>query len=258
MLKVRILKITSPSSFWIADKDPLAFLKLIHNELSLQMEKTLNFSALKPDELIAVYDLNSKMWYRAQIVREINSFSNSETVICFYVDTGDKMSCRRVDCREICDPKLKSLPPLAKHCSLYGVKPQSSNIFNRNETSEWKPAAVQFFHDLLKDESQCLLAAYNDPNESNQFETKLYAKENEQSLVCINNLMVVNRFASYCSLETKKSIEQLDKGVLNYYELDENHNNLTYMKIYMKTKFYHIGNIFFKVSQALKNILTEK
>jgi superfamily II DNA/RNA helicase len=234
MLKVQILKITSPSNFWIADKDPSAFLKLIHNELSLHMEKNLNFNALKSDELIAVFDLNSKMWYRAQIVKEINSFSKSDTIICFYVDTGDKMSCRRVDCREISDPKLKSLPALAKHCSLYGIKPQSSNIFNRNETNEWKPAGIQFFCDLLKDESKCLLASYNDPNESNQFETRLYIKENDQSLVCVNNLMVVNRFASYCSLEAKRCVEQLENCASNFNELNENHYNLTYMKIYLK------------------------
>lgn len=121
---VEILRISSPSNFWIAEKNSDQFINLIsefirqeQNDASLGSENCLN-----DKETISFYDLNRDKFYRARIIEQITSF-RSNCFSLFMIDLAERTTVPKHCCQPILNEKLKQLPPLARQCSLYGIQP---------------------------------------------------------------------------------------------------------------------------------------
>ena len=131
MQKIEIIRITGPDDFWIAEKHSTAFLDMIHNELKRENEVyPTAYEQLAPDlsqqsqtYIVAIYEKVSRKWFRGVIISKITSFNQSENFNCYLIDTGETLPISKNCCSRILNENLKTLPPLAKHCSLFGITP---------------------------------------------------------------------------------------------------------------------------------------
>jgi len=131
MQKIEILRIKSPSDFWIAERDSKSFLDLIHKEIKKESENSdynqqsgsANQEDTNPSPIVAINDKLSRKWFRAITVAKVNSFSESHNFKCFLIDTGETVVVSKSSCSRIYNKNLHRLPPLAKHCSLFGIEP---------------------------------------------------------------------------------------------------------------------------------------
>ena len=139
MQKIEILRVISPSDFWIAERDTKSFLDMIHVELKKEKDCSMSnydeygkdFYAVisKDGAIFAVYDKQTKMWFRAVAISQISSFSDTQHFNCFLIDRGETILASTSYCSRIYNKNLLTLPPLAKHCTLYGIKPSNSERF---------------------------------------------------------------------------------------------------------------------------------
>ena len=132
MQKAEILKIISPNDFWIAERHSGSFLELVHKEIKKETETLPSDHSQydnafiqndKKKHIIAVNEKTSKKWYRAIIVAKVSSFSEMQHFKCFLIDTGETIVVSKNCCSQIFSKNLRELPPLAKHCSLFGIEP---------------------------------------------------------------------------------------------------------------------------------------
>lgn len=156
--RVEIIRVNSPSDFWIAQKNSEEFLRIMHNEISREQdsrenrsERSLNVKKLEPDEIIGVYLTSSRRWYRARIISRILGRTDDphsaedDYLKCYLVDTGEKAHFSRSNCCKLFNHNLQVVAPLAIPCSLFG-------IIDKNRNNTWTPLAIRFFHSLC-DES---------------------------------------------------------------------------------------------------------
>jgi hypothetical protein len=147
MQKIEILKVNDPSEFWLAEKDPKAFLNMMSDELkadnfnrmmsnredqlteSSSVESSSAGGEFRPDEIISVFFMSKRKWYRAKIIDEKTSFAANQLFDCYLLDTGEMHTVQKTSCFRIGNPKLVSLAPLAKRCSLFGIVPASYSTF---------------------------------------------------------------------------------------------------------------------------------
>ena len=138
MQKINVLKVINPYDFWIAEKHPPKFLEMINEYIvkendslfhealgsSSQTCSYINDADINENTIIAVRDpFQSTFWYRAKIISRSSSFNSTENFTCFLIDTGETMNIPKINCRNLRNTNLKNIPPLAKHCSLYGISP---------------------------------------------------------------------------------------------------------------------------------------
>ena len=132
MQKVEILRIVSPSDFWITERHSDSFLELIHKEIKKETESFSSgyseyHSPFEQKDLeqsfLAVNEKRTKKWFRAIVVAKVSSFSEMQHFKCFLIDTGETIVVAKNLCSKIYNKNLQMLPPLAKHCSLFGIEP---------------------------------------------------------------------------------------------------------------------------------------
>ena len=139
LTQVQIFRVTSACELWISEKEPVAFINMIHSLLEREEFYLLddatsadhnnnnnNISSTKKspsNELFAAFDTKSQKWYRARSIRQSQSFGESAIVSCFLVDTGETIATPKSQCKRILSLKLVDYPPLAKRCTLHGLKP---------------------------------------------------------------------------------------------------------------------------------------
>ena len=139
MQKIEILKVISPSDFWITERHSASFLEMIHGDLKKERENySSNYdqngnesyqTASNQHLIVAVNDAQTKRWLRAIVITEVTSFCESQLIKCFLIDTGETIMALKNACSRIYNTNLKRLPPLAKHCSLFGIESTYSKRF---------------------------------------------------------------------------------------------------------------------------------
>ena len=135
MRKIEILKINNPFEFWISELDSESFINLFDNEINTEYEtyskSTMesdainNFKDLKESSLIGVYQMQNKKWYRAKVLDFGDSFGKNQYVFCYLIDIGETLTLPKSNCKILRNAKLQKYPPLARVCSLFGIKPAS-------------------------------------------------------------------------------------------------------------------------------------
>lgn len=128
MIKIEFLKISNPADFWIVEKNSQDFLNLIHEKIQkekdLDLDRYLDSDCRRGKSIVCVFNHECKKWFRARIVEETSTFKHSECFTCFLIDTGDNLTVPKSNCKPLINQKLKDIPALARHCSLYGIKPR--------------------------------------------------------------------------------------------------------------------------------------
>lgn len=124
MKHIEILKISSPSNFWIAEKNSDQFVNLISDFIRQdQKNGSLRDDNFPNDhDIISFYDYNSDKYYRARILEQITSF-RSNCFSLFMIDLAERITVPKNCCQPILNDTLKQLPPLARKCYLYGIQP---------------------------------------------------------------------------------------------------------------------------------------
>lgn len=124
MKLIEILKISSPSNFWIAEKNSGKFIDLISDFIKQEQKNGTieNENYLNDGDIISFYDLSTDRYYRARILEQVTSF-RSNCFSLFMIDLAQRITVPKNCCQPILNENLKRLAPLARKCSLYGISP---------------------------------------------------------------------------------------------------------------------------------------
>lgn len=127
---VEIIKVTNPLDFWIAEKNHENFLQMMHDEIELEKQESeydinpiVDQQCISKNLIIGIFDFESRKWLRARVLQEASAFS-SNYLMCFLIDKGERAKFPKSNCRKLLKVQFQEIAPLAKRCSLYGIKPK--------------------------------------------------------------------------------------------------------------------------------------
>jgi superfamily II DNA/RNA helicase len=180
--------------------------------------KDFSSQSEQSSRVIAVNDLSIKKWFRALLLSQVNSFGDTQNLKCFFIDTGEIRVVLKNSCSQINNKNLQKFPPLAKHCSLFGI-----DALSANSSQDWIPSATQCFLELLQKTSTTLYIKYTNKVSN------------------LSNYDHLNQIMLYLKLKDQDDL-------LSYYNFicSDNKNNkktdLIYINEYLITKKFALAN----------------
>lgn len=130
--KIEIIKIVSPVDFWLVEKNKNKFVDMMDKILKEEVETYgLGSSLNKVDDeclnsktFVGVFDVQQRKWLRGVVMEETRAFRGGESYNCFLIDLAETITVSEANLKRILHPKLREIKPLAKRCSLFGIKPR--------------------------------------------------------------------------------------------------------------------------------------